>query len=67
MCSCARFVIVLCQPWLCNSCIKEKLTLMVQLITLAQVETDRRTDGQTRPQTSKGGSLYLAAVRVVCV
>lgn len=56
MCSCAEFVIVLCQPCLCNSCIKEKLTLISQLITRAQMEANRRTDRWTHAQTSKGGS-----------
>lgn len=64
MCSCFEFVIVLCQPWLCNSCIKEKLTLIVQLIMHAQMETDRQMDTYTN---IKGGSACTQLRFSVCV
>lgn len=40
---CAKSVIALCQPLLHKSCIKEKTTLKVQLIT----DGDRQAEGQT--------------------
>lgn len=55
MCSCVAFVMLLCQPWLCNSCIKEKLTLIVQLITPA--DGAGRTDGRVHTHTSKRDQL----------
>lgn len=57
MCSCVQYVIVLCQPQLCNSCIKEKLTPAVQIITGGQSETGRLTDRWTQRQTLKGDQL----------
>lgn len=50
---------VLCYIPLCNSCIKEKLTLTDELIPQAQMATDRQTTGQTDGQVDKdqrGGS-----------
>lgn len=66
MCSSVEFVIVPCQPLLCNACIKEKLTLIVQLITDGHRQTDRRTDRWTHPQTSKGDQLVPSSI-CVCV
>lgn len=51
-----EFVLVPCQSWLCNSYIKEKLTLMVQLIN-ACTDGDRQTDRQMDTHTNiKEGS-----------
>lgn len=52
MCSCAaEFVITLRQPWLCNSYIKEKLTLIIQQITGTHKHRDRQRERLTEGQT----------------
>lgn len=67
---CARVCNVLCYIPLCNSCIKEKLTLTDELIPQAQMATDRQQDRQmdrwTHRQRSKGGGGHIARSKFGC-
>lgn len=65
---------VLCYIPLCNSCIKEKLTLTDELIPQAQMATDRQQDRQmdrwTHRQRSKRGGGSYSQIQIwmwVCV
>lgn len=58
---------VLCYFPLCNSCIKEKLTLTDELIPQAQMATDRQQDRQVDTQTKiKEGGDHIARSKFGC-